>query len=78
MFQAKCLLLDTARDSLPVIVKSWLEREKNFIKKHNQSNPKRLYPYIKNKQVDNVGVGPLKENDQVYIDGKDSAKFLNS
>ena len=116
MFQAKCHLLDTANHGLPVIVKSWLEREKKLFQKakksklsidwdkyrsaatvfrkachhaynefiknclyeNNNSNPKRLYSYIKNKQVDNFGVGPLKDNGKVYTEGKDKARVSNS
>ena len=28
---------------------------------------------MKNKQVDNFGVGPLKDNDKVYTEGKGKA-----
>ena len=116
MFQAKCHLLDTANHGLPVIVKSWLEREKKLFQKakksklsidwdkyrsaatvfrkacchvyneiiknclyeNNDSNPKCLYSYLKSKQVDNFGVGPLKDNGKVYTEGKDKARVSNS
>ena len=44
---------------------------KNCLYENNNSNPKRLYSYIKNKLVDNFGVGSLKDNGKVYIEGKD-------
>ena len=43
---------------------------KNWLYENNNSNPKRLYLYIKNKKVDNFGVGPLKDNGKVYTEGK--------
>ena len=45
---------------------------------NNNSNPKPLYSYIKNKQVDNIGVEPPTYNGKVSIDDKDKAKILNS
>ena len=51
---------------------------KNCLYENNNSNPKRLYSYIKNKQVDNFGVGPLKDNGKVYTEGKDKARILNT
>ena len=51
---------------------------KTCLYENNNSNPKRFYSYIKNKQVDNVGVGPLKDNGKVFIDGKDKDRIVNS
>ena len=51
---------------------------KNCLYENNNSNTKRLYSYIKNKQVDNFGEGPLKDNDKVSIEGKDKARISNS
>ena len=51
---------------------------KNCLYENNNSNPKHLYSYIKNKQVDNFGVGPLKDNGKVYTEGKDKARILNT
>ena len=51
---------------------------KNCLYENNNSNAKRLYSYIKNKQVDNFGVGPLKNNGKVYTEGKDKTRILNS
>ena len=51
---------------------------KNCLYENNNSNPKRLYSYIKNKQVDNFAVGSLKDNGKVYTEGKDKARILNS
>ena len=50
----------------------------NCLYENNNSNPKHLHSTIKNKQVDNVDVGPLKDNEKVYIDGKDKARILIS
>ena len=51
---------------------------KNCLYENNNSNPKRLYSCIKNKQVDNFGEGPLKDNDKVCIEDKDKARISNS
>ena len=51
---------------------------KNCLYENNNSKPKRLYSNIKNKQVDNFLVGPLKDNGKVYIEGEDKARILNS
>ena len=51
---------------------------KNCFCENNNSKPKRLYSNIKNKQVDNFVVGPLKDNGKVYIEGEDKARILNS
>ena len=52
---------------------------KNCLYENNNSNPQRLYSYIKNKQVDNnFGVAPLKGNGKVYTEGKDKARILNT
>ena len=51
---------------------------KNCLYEKNNSNPKRLDSYIKNKQVDNFGVGLFKGNGKVYTDGKDKVRILNS
>ena len=51
---------------------------KNCLYENNNSNAKRLYSYIKNKQVDNFGVEPLKDNGKVYTEGKDKTRILNS
>ena len=44
---------------------------KTCLYENNSSNPKQLYSYIKNKQVDNFGVRLLKDNVKIYIEGKD-------
>ena len=50
----------------------------NCLDKNNNSNSKRLFSYIKSKQIDNIGVAPLKDNGLVYINGHDKARILNS
>ena len=57
---------------------TYTEFIKNCLYENNNSNPKHLYAYIKNKQVNNFGVGPLKDNGKVNTEGKDKARILNS
>ena len=55
-----------------------VERLTIYLLKNNNSNSKRLFSYIKSKQIDNIGVAPLKDNGLVYINGHDKARILNS
>ena len=67
-----------ATESRKVCCHAYNEFIRNCLYENNNSSPKHLYSYIRNKQVDNVGVGPLRENGKVYIDGKNKARISNS
>ena len=42
------------------------------------SGNKKLFTFIKNKNCENSGIAPLKENGNLYGDPKTKAKLLNS
>lgn len=51
---------------------------RNYLNENSNFKSKCFYSYIKSKQIDTIGVSPLKSNGSVYIDSKDKARILSS